>query len=382
MQTENKDDLIDFEDLFEEKTPEPNHNQNMSVLRALSTVLIYFFIMLFVAAFIVLGFYEVKSFTHDYSIEESMLYNVDQDTYGLGYLRKADFEALSGDYFNIIVLYEDNSYVIFANENNEYLKDTYTVDMIRVFYLNQDITWNDDIISQKVTIYMFGTDAAFMDHFNIFVILNEENLKVPTTFTEITSSASAILNFVVYIILAVSILPVTLNTLKVEVTYFKKPLKDIGVDAVLGYVYMMIASIAAQAIITVIGFIFDYTQPVSLNQQAIERSLLSSTGILMILMTVIFAPVLEELVFRKAMFRFFKNPWVAMVISSVLFGLIHVTSETEILAFVTNLITYSASGFALGYVYIKNKNNVWASILVHAVSNAVSIIFILVGALL
>ena len=47
----------------------------------------------------------------------------------------------------------------------------------------------------------------------------------------------------------------------------------------------------------------------------------------MILAVVIFTPIVEELVFRKAIFGLFKNKWVGFAVSTLIFGLIHVTGE-------------------------------------------------------
>ena len=377
MVNQEQNEIIDFESLFVKKTPDVKVEPTFPLSRAVLTVVVYFFIMLIVAGFAVLTFYEIDEFTKDYTELESMLYNVDVDPYAIGYLKLNDFNELSLEYPNVEIIYTDSAYVFFANQNNTYILENYTIDMVLAFYRSEDITWNNESPRIEAKVLMILGDVEFTQYYTLD-ISNQDYIKSPKAFSEITPSASAILNFAIYLVLAIALIPITLNTLKVEASYFKKPLKAIGIDAATGYVYMIVASIAAQFIIQIISFAFNYTQPVSLNQQAIEQSLLSSTGVLMIFITVIFAPVLEELVFRKAMFRFFKNHWIAMVVSSLVFGLIHVTSETNVLDFVTNLITYSASGFALGYVYIKNKNNVWASILVHAVANAVSIIFILI----
>jgi hypothetical protein len=377
MSTQEPNDVFDFESLFEEKKPEEKVKPLFPLNRAIISVVVYFFIMLFVAGFAVLSFYEMDDFTKDYTVQESMIYNVYQNPNAVGYLSSVDYYMYESDYPNLVILYEDLAFVVFANGANPYLKTSYTIEQIRTLYTIENLTWNTNRPTVKVELLMFEYNQDYLDHMGIIELTNAANVKTPKAFTELTDSASSILNFAIYIVLAVSIIPITFSMMKVEIDYFKKPFKQIGVDAVVGYGIMLIASIGAQFAVQIIGFIFNYAQPVSLNQQAIERSLLSSTGVLMILVTILFAPILEELIFRKAMFRFFKNQWVAMVVSSLIFGLIHVSSERTFLDFFTNLITYSASGFALGYVYIKNKHNVWSSILVHAVANAVSIIMIL-----
>lgn len=381
MSQENSNEILDFEDLFESKPEAPKPRPLFSLNRAIISVVVYFVIMLLVAGVAVLFFYSDDRFTTDYTTIESMFYNVSQDPNGVGYAEFSYFEAYSAEYPNLIAIYE-GPYVIFANRANPYLKDAYTLEMIQSFYLVEDMKWSNVRPSVYVELYLFEDYQPFLNQIGVGALVNTGRVKTPQAFTELTDSASSILNFAIYIVLAIGVIPLTWSALKVDFDYFKQPLKKIGTETVIGYGLMIMASIGAQFATQIIGYIADYAQPVSLNQQAIERSLLSSSGIFMILVTIIFAPVIEELIFRKAMFRFFKNQWLAMVISAVLFGLIHVSSETSFMAFFTNLITYSASGFALGYIYIRNKHNVWSVILVHAVSNAVSIAAILFLALL
>jgi membrane protease YdiL (CAAX protease family) len=382
MSTENSKEIVDFEGLFETKVNDTPVKPAFPLNRAILSVVLYFIIMLVVAGVAVAIFYTDSRYTKDYSTKESMLFNLSQNPNGIGYLEVSHFDAYQSDYPNLIVIYESQDYVIIANDTNPYLKDEYTLEMIQSFYLIENIRWNNVRPSVYVDLYLFEDYQPYLTQIGVDALVNADRVKTPKAFTELTDNASSLLNFAIYIVLAIGVIPITFGALKAEASYFKQPLKKVGVETVIGYGIMLLASIGAQFVTQAIGYVFDYAQPVSLNQQAIERSLLSSTGVLMIIVTVLFAPVIEELIFRKAMFRFFKNQWAAMIISSLIFGLIHVASETNFMAFFTNLITYSASGFALGYIYIRNKHNVWSVILVHALSNAVSIVAILLLALL
>ncbi|MCU0105418.1 CPBP family intramembrane metalloprotease [Acholeplasma vituli] len=382
MHNNEENEIIDFESLFrkEETKKEPKY-PNMPLPKGVLMVITYFLIMGVVSSIFLLLFYDYENLVHQYTREEAMLYKVDSNPYSIGYLPKADFEELIHLYPDIEIMYQDDDFVFFGHSANPYLKANYTIEMLQVYFEDENATWNTDRPTVPVELYTIKWDGPFIVKYG-FENREDALVRHPQSFVLITEAASALLNFVVYIFLAFTILPFGWKFLKDEIIYFNKPIKHLGVDAAMGYVYMILASLAAQVLVMVIGYLFDYAAPVSLNQQAIERALFSSNGILIVLMTVVFAPVLEELIFRKAFFGFFRNQTVALVISSVVFGFIHVSQETEVLAIVTNLITYSASGFALGYVYIKNKNNVWSSIFVHAVANAVSVMLILFQALL
>lgn len=107
------------------------------------------------------------------------------------------------------------------------------------------------------------------------------------------------------------------------------------------------------------------------NQNALEKVLLSDYGPLMIIIIVVVGPIVEELIFRKSLhdiFRYFKLPsWVVLLISSILFGLIHVISAKDFI----QIFPYLFMGLTFGWLEIKNKN-VFPSIFVHIFNNGVA----------
>ena len=88
-------------------------------------------------------------------------------------------------------------------------------------------------------------------------------------------------------------------------------------------------------------------------------------------MIVVIGPIVEELIFRKSMheiFRYFKLPsWAVLLISSVLFGLIHVVSAKDFV----QVFPYICMGLTLGWLEIKTKN-IFPSIFVHIFNNGVA----------
>ncbi len=109
----------------------------------------------------------------------------------------------------------------------------------------------------------------------------------------------------------------------------------------------------------------------SANQQGIEMIMFSSYGVIMVIVTVFVGPIVEELIFRKALHDALRNlklpTWLILTISSVLFGLIHVVSAGDLIY----IFPYIFMGFALGGLEIIN-DNVYPSIFVHIFNNALA----------
>lgn len=119
----------------------------------------------------------------------------------------------------------------------------------------------------------------------------------------------------------------------------------------------------------------------SLNQVAIE-SLLSPTNIysyLYVVPIVIIGPFVEELVFRKCFFTLITNKYLALVISCVVFGLLHTISYDYTLSdLLITTLPYCFSGLAFSLCYLKT-NNFTYSYLLHAGLNLFSFILIMGG---
>ena len=115
------------------------------------------------------------------------------------------------------------------------------------------------------------------------------------------------------------------------------------------------------------------------NQANIE-SLLSSTSIvLMLILTCVVAPIVEELVFREAIIGAFKdkiNPWILTGVSIFFFVLLHSISNSGGIDWSAALM-YVPLTIPLVGIYRYYKDNVAASMLMHFVSNSVAMIFLI-----
>ena len=114
------------------------------------------------------------------------------------------------------------------------------------------------------------------------------------------------------------------------------------------------------------------------NQANIESLLNSTSIVLMLILTCVVAPIVEELVFREAIIGAFKdkvNPWILTAISIFFFVLLHSISSSGGIDWSAALM-YVPLTIPLVGMYRYYEDNVAASMLMHFVSNSVAMIFL------
>lgn len=105
------------------------------------------------------------------------------------------------------------------------------------------------------------------------------------------------------------------------------------------------------------------------NQDAIIEAYKNSK-ILMSISIALFAPFIEEMVFRYSFSTFIKNDTLFIIISSLVFGLLHGIGIVTIL--------YVMLGALLALIYLKTNKNVIASAIAHILNNGFAIITMLI----
>jgi len=104
------------------------------------------------------------------------------------------------------------------------------------------------------------------------------------------------------------------------------------------------------------------------NQQTLANMPLYVTAILAIFI----APLTEELMFRGFIKKFIKNDILFIILSSLIFGGLHVLSADSLLQLLY-IIPYSVLGFAFSLNYVKTKNIV-SNIFLHSAWNSIAVI--------
>ena len=108
---------------------------------------------------------------------------------------------------------------------------------------------------------------------------------------------------------------------------------------------------------------------VAQNEQNV-RTLLSVSPIIAFILTSITAPIIEELIFRKAFFDVIKDKWTYVLTSGIIFGSLHVILSLHNPLELLYLVPYCSLGISFSYMYFESKN-IYVPITIHAFHNAV-----------
>ena len=115
--------------------------------------------------------------------------------------------------------------------------------------------------------------------------------------------------------------------------------------------------------------------------QSSNETLLKEYPIIQILLSVILAPLTEELVFRRGFKKISSNIHIYSYISGIIFALLHLITSLNNPFMLLYIIPYSAVGIAFGYIY-KKTNNIYSSMCIHSIHNAIALLqLILLGGL-
>ena len=112
------------------------------------------------------------------------------------------------------------------------------------------------------------------------------------------------------------------------------------------------------------------TTMTSENQQTIIDTL-GKAPIYTLIVTVLIAPILEELVFRISFRKIFAHTnFLFILFSGLFFGGMHVLGTLENLVDLLFIIPYSIPGFIFAYLYTKTKN-ICVPIMLHFIHNGI-----------
>ena len=124
----------------------------------------------------------------------------------------------------------------------------------------------------------------------------------------------------------------------------------------------------------IISLIIQLTTSVnqSNNQQNLQE-MFNVYPLFVVLLSVFYAPLAEELMFRGVFRKLIKNKYLFIIVSGVLFGLLHVIDDSKTLAEFSFVIVYSSLGMYLASLYYKT-NNLWTNISFHFLQNFLGIL--------
>ena len=137
----------------------------------------------------------------------------------------------------------------------------------------------------------------------------------------------------------------------------------------IGFIIMIVSNL-------VITFILN--KGIAGNEQDV-RNYIDAFPLFMLFNTVIYAPLTEELTFRKSIKDAISNKWAYVLLSGIIFGGLHVISYVSSPLDLVYLIPYCSLGISFALLYYRT-NNIFSSISMHMMHNLLSIIVYLLGA--
>lgn len=183
---------------------------------------------------------------------------------------------------------------------------------------------------------------------------------------------------IVYILLAITFVAIYHKDLKKDLKDFKKNYKKILLTTLkywlIGFVIMIVCNNLI-ALLPIKG----------VENQASNESMFKQAPMIEAIMVILFAPLVEEIVYRLSFKRFTSYKWLFTIVTGLIFAFVHVMTSigsVRDLIMLIYLIPYGALGCAFGYAYFKN-DNIYGTMVFHSLHNLISILeLILIGGIL
>lgn len=136
----------------------------------------------------------------------------------------------------------------------------------------------------------------------------------------------------------------------------------------------------------ILGFIYMYISNIIINtlilkniapNEAANRELLNTYKYYSILSTAIFAPILEEIIFRLNFKGLFKSKDAFIMFTGILFGIMHILASSSLIEIIY-IIPYSCLGIAFSKIYAET-DSITCSMMMHIIHNSITLMIILGG---
>lgn len=163
------------------------------------------------------------------------------------------------------------------------------------------------------------------------------------------------------------------KTLLKDITlYIKYFIKNISTGTkywIIGLCIMMLSNI-------IISYYFPGG---SANEEAVQN-IIKQVPIYMIFSTIIYAPFVEELIFRKSIRDIIDNDYLYIIISGLTFGFVHTLAGSTLQELIY-IIPYGALGSCFAIMHVKTKN-IYTSMTFHMIHNAIIVFISIAGNIL
>lgn len=172
-------------------------------------------------------------------------------------------------------------------------------------------------------------------------------------------------DIIVYISLFVTILIINFNYYKKDFKVFIK-----NINTYLPFILKRYAIMLGIMVLVAIPITYLNSGKVSSNQE-ILNSMFTKTPLLTALLSCIYAPFVEESIFRLNISKIINNKIIFILFSGILFGALHVIDKYTNIYDLLYIFSYSTLGICLAKAY-KDTNNIFVSMSMHFIQNTLA----------
>lgn len=379
----------EFKEIHEENNKDEKDPKIQQIYKNnLFLYLAYIILPLILSVVVILALRGNPFFFQNVNPSEHAITNATSDVNGLLIVNPEQFEGLDSLYQSFLIpVGSDGQSTIYVHSAASFITNTdffsKPTDDPVTYLINHDVFL--DILNgtithwpnhAKITFYVPYDDVSPNVAGSII-----DDIKILTGSSSIpTMALNALFSFVVMLVIAVPMIIISIPVIGKDLQFLQTDNENVGTilsKAGIGILYMFAANVVVNILITGISKLFMIPDQLSANQLSINLMLKSPYFILMVITAVLIGPIVEELVFRKSFFGLIKNEKYALIISSIVFGLIHISTEIlsgDLGIILISGLPYIAGGFVFGYVYMINKKNIIIPIIAHMLYNLISVI--------
>ena len=191
---------------------------------------------------------------------------------------------------------------------------------------------------------------------------------------------SSIANYLVYVVLALYGSFLFKDRLIQQWKEIRKTKRKFFFGVLTGWLFLILMTVF-------FGFISGMLrQFVGLDGQGLNQSNIQSTfqeqPLLIAVFACVIGPLVEELIFRQTLLRYLRKSlptWLSIFIAGLAFALTHMHSLD--LSEWVGAVGYLGAGLAFSIIYVKEKENIYYPLLVHMLSNSLSLIILAISSM-
>lgn len=176
-----------------------------------------------------------------------------------------------------------------------------------------------------------------------------------------------IYKYLSYLFMFILLLIVFYKDLKRDIKYFFKYFREYN-----SYVFKMYLFSLLCIFILTVAIRISVNIETATNQAELTKQF-KDTPILIGLLSIIYAPFVEEILFRGIIRKFINNKYIFIIVSGLLFGIAHVVDDFKSIGELLYILVYGSLGCFLAAVYNKT-NNIFTNMYFHFIQNTLAII--------